>query len=397
MQEEKKKQEDKRADAGANDQTQIVDAGLVAPVSAAAGASGDAQFVPSPPRGQAEDGKPRKKTFGENLFDISIYGGIGWIANEFLSGAIFDRAAYKGQWFSKPYEAGVNGMHKLFGKAEQAHPEKWLSKIKRPFDIFVLTLGGNLLVLPMKIAEDNKGDLVRTANYGIGGKKGDPELERAHDEMDHAPKQSWGTLAQSRLVTLAGAIGIDYAMGADNAWSTKLFKSEGGKKWASLNNINTSVFRKIAKFAEEHWGYDKGATERIELAEKHSPFDIISQKTLDNLPQSSELRKIEGLESEGKIANFGKSYGFIFLLSGVLAGIFYINSRIFAHNRDKSDQHMDEHRAAGTSHIGFDNAGLPARTDQLDGAQQQDKPETKISNVHMLDRVQNTHHEAVGI
>lgn len=390
MVEKEKKEEDKQIDAAKTENVQVVDERLVAPLPAPDPTLPEQKFIPNPIRGTTAEGKPRQKTFGENLFDWSVYAGIGWIANEFLSGIINDKTVYKGAPFYKAYHQGLTGLQNGLQKITKMTPERALKWVERPFNILILTIGGNLLVLPMKWAEDHKGALVRFADRMIHGNKvdTDPTIQEAHKEMDESPKQSWGSLGQSRLITMAGAVGIDYAMGAKDAWSTKLFKSEGAKKWASLNNINVSLFRSIAKFAEKHFGFDRGVTKYIDAAEKLSPFEIVDKKLLDHLGDDEKSKALKALKSEGKIASFGKSFGFIFLLSGVLAGTFYITSRIFAFNREQKKHPTGEHTQRGTAHIGLDNEPV------LEREETQDKPKTKVSTV-ALDKAINT--ERTGV
>jgi hypothetical protein len=292
------------------------------------------------------------------------------------------------------YETAMNGLHKLFKQAQGA--ENWTKLIKRPFDILIMTIGGNLLVIPMKIAEDHKGALVRTADNLHAGKKNDPELEQAHAEMDAAPKQSWGSLLQSRVVTMLGAVGIDYAFGADDAWTSHISKNKVFKQWSTLNNINTSMFRGIGRFADEVLGFDKGAAGRIRFAETHSPYNIISNSTLKNMQANDPLRAVHNLQSEGKIAAAGKSYGFIFLLSGVLAGTFYLTSRVFAFNRDLKEHHRDDAKPHG-AHQGANahHESAPASVEQLERSNE--TPKTKVSHAHVTDRLAQAPHEAVGI
>jgi hypothetical protein len=89
MKEKEQLEEDKEQGVAPGENAQLVDASLVAPLPPATNHE-EQNFVPAPARGKNLDGTPRKKTFGENLFDWSVYAGIGWFGNEIASGLIHD-------------------------------------------------------------------------------------------------------------------------------------------------------------------------------------------------------------------------------------------------------------------------------------------------------------------
>lgn len=255
----------------------------------------------------------RVRTQGEKIFDLSIYGGISFVANEILSGKIQNQTIEKTGKFYGYYEAALNGMHRLFKK--EANPKQWQNWIKRPTDIFVMTLGGTLLVPAVKFFETHKSDLVRFYDRTFHGQRmeNEPAIRAAHEEMEREPKQSWGSLGKARLVTIGAAIGIDYLIGDKNAVSTRIWDNN----WSSMHRANVQLTRKIAGYFQPEF---KSA---IAEAAKTSPHDI--------------------LKTEGRLANIGRTYGFLLFLSAALAAGFYASSRIFARRREEHRLYQQLH------------------------------------------------------
>jgi hypothetical protein len=262
----------------------------------------------------------RTRTRGEKIFDWSVYGGISFIANEVLSGKIQNQTIEKTGIFYPAYERTVNGLHRLF--RQETHPQPWKNWIKRPTDIFVMTLGGTLLVPMVKFFETRKSDLVRFYDKTFHGQHvaEDPSIRAAHDAMDREPKQSWWSLWKARLVVIPAAILADALIGSKDALSTKLF--DKNNSWSSMHRINVQLVRKLAGFF--------GSPE-------------IKSAILENA--NTEKYKHEIQHNEGKFANIGKTYGFLMILSAALAAGFYIASRIFARRHEEHKFYEQMHAA----------------------------------------------------
>lgn len=278
------------------------------------------------------DGK-RRKTKGEKTFDWLTYGGFGWIANEFVSGEIADQTIEKGGKLNHFYDSIVNKLHKTF-KIDLNNNSKssWITTVT---SIFVMTLGGHLMVGPIRYFEDRKNKIVRGLDVIIDGKQAldNPKTIAKHEAMDKEPQQSWGSLWQGRLVTVASAIGMHFAIGEKNAWSTKFLSDDSPlSKWSSLERINTSFFRMLGSFADNYLGFDKGAASAIQAASIHVDYhhDILSANSV------KRGKGPQGFLPEGKVASFGKKYGLVFMVSGVLAAGFYISSKLFARDNERT-------------------------------------------------------------
>jgi hypothetical protein len=255
--------------------------------------------------------KPRKKTWGEKVFNFGTYGGVALLGNEATS-LIITRQAEDGifkthftkfqNWFKK-FE-GKPMVSDYIGKGQIAN-------------MFVALVGGMLMVPFVKYLEDNKGSIVRTLDRNHYGTKADthPQLVEAHKEMDQAPKQTWGSLWKGRAVTVFGSIGVDYFLGWKEAKSTKLFpNNETFKKFSSLDRI----------------------------------ADRIAEKSVEILNVSQAARPAA--------TKWIQKGTWLLTLSSTFTFIFYVSSKIFASKRDEKLERM-HHRA-------HEDGTLPALADQ---------------------------------
>ncbi len=392
MTETEKKEDDKRTDTTVDAHTHTVDERLVAPAPiSATPTAAPAAFIPAPKKPVTIDEGPRKRTRGEQIFDWFNYAGFGWIANEVVSGKISSNTIEEGSKLYKNYDGIIQKIYHVFEKGEFVKTSKLAKGIRTGGDMFVMTLGGHLMVLPIRFFENFKSGIVRGIDGALDGEavQQSPERIKTYEAMDKEPQQSWGSLWQGRLVTVVSAIGMHFAIGDKDAWSTKLFKNTPADHWSSLHRINTSVSRFLGKT------FEPSAREAIEAASAHPDFKytVLSEGALKGL---QKLDKDPGLAHEGRIASVGKNYGLVFMVSGVLAATFYITSKLFASERDKKKAHMEEHIHSGTHHVGLDTqTDTPSNTTQLDStANTQDRPAHMVSNVALAQRLEPTAPEA---
>jgi hypothetical protein len=263
-------------------------------------------------------------TFGEGGFDIITYGGFALAGNELLSGRIGDKLTKpKGQWHSF-YNKGMGALHSLFGKGDEfkaGNKNKWIAE---GCYMFALTLGGHLMAIPVKLLEDVKKPIVKWIDAQHYGKeaKTDPKIIAAHKELDAEPEKTWGSIAQSRGVTVVSAVASQYVICSTDALSTKPFKDTVFEKWSSLDRIITQIVR----WAEGLFYPAK--KDIIASYAKASPFTI--------------------QDCESNFAQKGKTYGFILAVSGVLTCLFYYCNKFFAEKHDKKvKQHEREEQLHG--------------------------------------------------
>lgn len=272
------------------------------------------QQAPTPPATVPAHPK-RPKTWGEHLFNASTYAGVTWIVNEGIStvfGNAIDPAsatkATTGRWNGK-FNAAVDWMH------ANANPMKWeRSTMNRGMRVLWLCMGGNLLVPVVKYLEDNKGSLVRRADKVLENRVGQDAvaLERAHKEMDEAPKQSWGSLIKGRLVVMGLALGLGLAAGDDKSPTTKWLAGTRFDKYSNMERFATTVTRDVL-----------------------SVFPGKHQSVIRDARRASQFMPLTS--AEGKAATLlGGTFGFVLVLSGLLSAIFYGSSKFFAARREEN-------------------------------------------------------------
>lgn len=220
-----------------------------------------------------------KKTPGEKLFDYTLYGGIGYFLNLGLS-LIITEAMLFGK--GKPmWEASDRTMTKLLSNMMNAKSASKASNITQKY--FWLTSGGTALMIPIKVAEDNKSKITYLLNrtyFPHTISKDDPYkaysvaqiLSSDFDEnllpqpVLEQPKNSWLNTIMRRVFAVGLVTGwgnlTDKIVGNDNIenWSydaisktmrgtsgasaEKLIKNprfERYAKWTIIDGINTMI------------------------------------------------------------------------------------------------------------------------------------------------------------
>jgi hypothetical protein len=195
------------------------------------------------PAATAEEPHKRKHTKGEKWFDRSVYGGINWAVNFLVTVPVAFELKYgRG---AKYFEAAA---HKLAKTGMSEH------KIEQALLTTCAMQGGNILVLPIKWAENKKVQIVGKLNKWFG----EPDVT---EEIKKEPQQSWGSLIKSRLMawgtiflsieTVARTFGKDAFEGFQNKFSKHIvcdplkFDTHTMQKNAEgvLEKVETKAFR----------------------------------------------------------------------------------------------------------------------------------------------------------
>ena len=318
--------------------------------------------------------QPRKKTSGEKVFDGVTYAGVALLGNEAASLVIMEQLNRK-NWFSKSFidfrtwcektsekmvfhvPRYISGDHTISeieqamapaGKAAEAH--------SRVPTLLYATLGGMLMVLPVKWLEDNKGAIVRKFDNWIHGKKAqeDPNMVAAHAEMEQAPKQTWESLGKGRIVTVIAALAADATFGWRHSLSAKLLKGTKAEKFSSLDHI----------------------------------ADEIAKKSVDMFVKGG---KTMTLEQKVKAPLFEPVHvgAWLLTLSSTLTALFYVTSKVMAQNQQTNQQkkaHQTEHALTSAPR---DEQPAPAVASYKEAAldMNAETPTVRVSNI--------THHEAI--
>ena len=265
----------------------------------------------------------RQKTWGEKAFDWGTYGGIALLGNEAASLVITHQAksgkGFLGEWYT--------GFKNFFMEMK---PTKYLPQSAKEYITegrlpFLLTacIGGMLIVFPVKALEDRKGQLVRKLDTWRHGAKAEtePHMVEAHEEMDKAPKQSWGSLWKGRAITVVSATLADYAFGWSKSITGRLLKGTAAEKFASLDHISEQA-------------------------------GIGLPKLLKIKPEKQAIAKTISEEAT-----------WLLTLSGSLTVLFYVTSKMFAKEGAENKERKAEKRAhATTNHTGSDETNELAPT-----------------------------------
>lgn len=271
----------------------------------------------------------RKRTGGEMLFDLTTYGGLALLGNELVSTYIVNQAE-KPTAFGRFYERASEACKKI-GPAGKM-PYTQAGRHSRFNYINFAIIGGFIMVPFIKFLEDNKGRIVRRLDSFIHGAKADdnPDIRHAHEEMDNAPKQTWGSLMKGRLLTVAAAWGVDASINwgpkADQGW-------EGG--WSARALKGTRF-------------------------EKYSSLESITSRIADRMGGSIGTRRgMDATQTKGLKELLTKGFGLL-SLSATLTAIFYVMSKFFAKRSDDRREIYDEIHATRADHEKANASPQPA-------------------------------------
>lgn len=325
------------------------------------------QFMGTPPA------QKRNKTAGEIVFDVGTYGGLSFLGNEALSTLIMDQTAEKGI-FHKMYEASA----KAVSKTPVLNKLKYVGEGRAAYLLWA-TLGGFALVLPVKWMEDRKGSIVRKIDNFFHGRNSDdnPDTAAAHAEMDNAPKQSWSSLGEGRLVTVGSALAMDSLIGWPKAPIAKLFDKPGKlNDYAGIDRLSASFARWMGKkFDPAH----RGAIDHV-LATVH---DVEHRYKIDP-------------KVEGRFAKTVSIASMVMTISGALTLLFYASSKAFARGQQlRQDQRSGiVHAPTGAATtVTAGNSQATVRAEELDTTPdaQQDtgkpQPTNRVASVENLSRM----------
>lgn len=319
----------------------------------------------------------RKKTAGEITFDVTTYGGLALLGNELTASAIIGTAE-KGidqKLIHKPLEApGVmNKVRGVLGMA-YANTDKLVQKLSggkvdylkpghgKPVSRFTYILfaiiGGFTMVPFIKALEDNKGKAVQFLDRLIHGKNADtdPNMVKAHQEMESAPKQTWGSLMNGRITTVAAAYAFDTTFNYEHGLSAKLLKGTKAEKWSSLEGISN-------RFVS--WGSDHIANWR--------KLDVDAAKSQKHF--------------------LGTAFSLL-TLSAALTVLFYASSKLFARGqgarRDATPAAQpDTSFAVANTRSDDDSPTQPASVSE--------RPRTQIAKVENLSRLTDAPQLQAGV
>ncbi len=186
-----------------------------------------------PPETAVEHTDNRPKSKGEKIFDWTVYGLMNYAGTFLLTMplAYFIKHGAGKNWYDK-IDRGAEelGLHKGFGG----------NIVKALQSTFITFWGGNVMLVPVRLAENFKVGIVTKLNEWLGDKT-DPS------QIQEAPKQTWGTLIGGRLVAFFMTFSMMFA--ADMMI---------GKYFQQLQELGGNLFKRFAKPKNAQKAYHYG-------------------------------------------------------------------------------------------------------------------------------------------
>ncbi len=200
----------------------------------------------------------KRRTPGENAFDLVTYVGLGGIANAAISLYIsdwvhnawrrlpaaeqehaaakkaFDFVYKSAETLSKPLEPVIGENQKLTGNGAP-HYEGAIKYTRRFMQGCAIGAGGWLMIPFIKKLEDNKVELVNWYNQNLTAETGDDHQTRS--KLGDDTRQTWIGLFTGRAVAFLGAITV-------GAWMIEAISKHKGRDWFdSLTDIKRDTLK----------------------------------------------------------------------------------------------------------------------------------------------------------
>lgn len=159
----------------------------------------------------------KRRTFGNKVFDLTVWPSIQWFGVWVMSLVVADRAKNKtgiaNQWFEKAtswvttelkkFGTDNENPRKIFGR-QTSYKEDWAKGLVL---IFALSLGGSMLVPVTKFLEDRRQRIASWIDKHFGKNALEEDLARPE------PKQTWGSMLKGRLAALTTVYGAFLLVG----------------------------------------------------------------------------------------------------------------------------------------------------------------------------------------
>lgn len=247
----------------------------------------------------------RTPSKGERAFDWLVYGGMNYVGTFILTIPV----AYSMKFGL--LKNSYNSCHEWL--MNRGLSSGWATKL---LDTTTLSMGGNLMVVPIKILEDNKRGIVDGLNKQLGDDG--PNAKNVED----APKQDWLSLLKSRVV----AWGVVFASFTGADW---LMKGKFGEFSESFGRGTNRMIKAP---------FHKNVPEALQADAKlyESLAEQITQKGADKTALRSQMAelttKLEPFETR-RFA-YGKLGAVDVFATAAAVSLLYAGSRIFSKPRE---------------------------------------------------------------
>ncbi|MFZ4125058.1 MAG: hypothetical protein ACOYJ2_03175 [Rickettsiales bacterium] len=276
--------------------------------------------------------KKRTPSKGEALFDLGVYGGMNYIGTFLLTIPV-------------AYSLKHGALKKYYMSAHRWLTKKGMSDglAEKVLDTTTLMQGGNLMLIPIAMAEHHKKDIVKNLNESIGDHV-DPSA------IEQAPEQDAWSLIKSRALAWGVVFSSMAAAGLFMGKQLGQFEEWCGEKTAKL--FGAQRYRDVptnkgerADFAKDLAAGKKVA--RSDLADEYAKLTSLQDDLAVGIKkihgvdanvvikQVKEVgRKIEGFETR-RFA-YGKIAAIDAFATLAAVGLLYMGTRMFGKQADGS-------------------------------------------------------------
>ncbi len=173
---------------------------------------------------------------GEKVYNWTVYSGINYWVNLISSVAIADYFTNKNG--RKHLQKAIDKTAKAVASTGLLGIEKAHHHSRVSLETLSLLSGGWLLLIPMKIMEDNKRSIVHWLNGHLGISQCGPDGNQLTPDQIHIeheqPKQTWLNVIQRRILATLAVVGVGSAvdhLAADKAVKWDRMYTIDGKRY----------------------------------------------------------------------------------------------------------------------------------------------------------------------
>ena len=187
------------------------------------------------------------QSFGEKLFNIGTYKGIGVVANVALSLSIANAFEYgKGKELFKKLATKIAPS---YAKIRGVSHERSVQFSQFFLKTAALTTGGILLLWPIKKLEDHKPEIVKWMDdkHNANRTPTNTDLaiqEAAHKRLEMDAKPSWGNIILGRALGMAAVFGTVFALAGRDEKTVDTITNKAAE---TLKELPSPTLNKIGK------------------------------------------------------------------------------------------------------------------------------------------------------
>ncbi len=193
--------------------------------------------------------KKKHRTTGNIIYDFGVFGSAAWLGVSAMS-AITANEAMNGSnknfnWLRSLHKNVTSGLTKFFSKTilKNASPETLHGTAGNMSMIFILGMGGNTMVAPIKWLEDHRQSNAAKIDNLLGTTPPDKDV------IAKEPKQSWKSVLTGRLLSWGACFASVAAVGPKLVGKVNdYFGEKGANFWMKMKPHSNPV--KVRKWSD---------------------------------------------------------------------------------------------------------------------------------------------------